>query len=529
MILTSTMILAQNKKITVGAIEAELNSPLENRYAFIVGIDHYRDQEISNLSSCRLDAVRFSSFLKSNANWKLPKNKIELLLDPNEKTFKESFIQLLNTIEKPDISTLYFYYSGHGIQGGIVPSDFDKTKLNHLISYDWIKEEISVRNIKAVVLVLDACYSGSIVDTKNMVPFDENYFGAFNEDNETNKHIIFTATNAYRVTSAGKHESMYSSYFLEALENSKGDIDGNGVLSSGELFNTIKNDMGSTNVPQFYGNKNFPMAAFSSGSNTVNTINADVLAKTNEPTYINSNFISWRKRLDRIKPNKELLQKMIQSLRSSDNAEASARLGYLYREGIGMRKNINLAISHFVTAAEQGNAFAQYNLGYLYANGIGFNKDEKKAIRYYRMAATKGHPFALYNMGAAFAKPEGGLCPYDFERARKWLEKAALYDIPSTYFTIGTLYSHEASQQETKEQEKRLKKEAYKWYLKAATNNHPRAQVALAVHYSERGRGRSDSLLTRHWLRKACRNNEMQACRKLIDYMDTTSLTSNQQ
>jgi hypothetical protein len=51
---------SQSKEIKVGSNQKEI-SPVKNRHAFIIGIDHYKDPEIQNFTSCRIDAVKFEA------------------------------------------------------------------------------------------------------------------------------------------------------------------------------------------------------------------------------------------------------------------------------------------------------------------------------------------------------------------------------------------------------------------------------------------------------------------------------------
>ena len=56
-------------------------------------------------------------------------------------------------------------------------------------------------------------------------------------------------------------------------------------------------------------------------------------------------------------------------------------------------------MSHFeiVNAlAEQGDVASQFRLGELYYNGVGVRKNKTKALRWWTNAAEQGHPHAQY-------------------------------------------------------------------------------------------------------------------------------------
>ncbi len=515
---------AQQKQITVGNLSEETLDPSMHRYAFIVGNDHYEDPKINNLSSCRLDAVRFSGFLKSNQNWNLPSQHIKVLLDARKENFQKAFLKQLNGITIPEISTLYFYYSGHGVQGGIVPSNYKIDNTSTLISYDWIQQKIEEYQVNAVVFVIDACYSGSIINYKSE-GFNQEYWNALKQDKENNK-AVFTATNAFRVTPSGKHESEYTKHFLMAISQENTDSNKDGIITAGELFKGIEKETGEMNEPQFFGNVHFPMA--SSKEVVAGAYERFILGKKkNNVTNTLQDIITWRKQMEAIHFTENQASSEIKKLEENGSPEAYARIGFLYREGLGISKDINRAISYFVTAAEDGNGFAYYNLGYLYTNGIGFEKDTEKGLNYYKKSALKEDPFAQYNLGLLYSKENNGVCKTDPKKAEYWLKKASNYDMPFAFFSLGVLFYKKAEKTSTPTIKATLEKESFKWFLKAATNHHPRAQIEIAKSYEE-GKGiNKNQLLAKHWLKKACKNNELQACRKLIYLNEKTQLSSN--
>ncbi|MGR9089114.1 MAG: hypothetical protein ACU85U_00880 [Gammaproteobacteria bacterium] len=48
----------------------------------------------------------------------------------------------------------------------------------------------------------------------------------------------------------------------------------------------------------------------------------------------------------------------------------------------------------FEAAAAKGHAPAQYSLGYTYRSGCGVERNVDEAIKWYRLAAAQGHPDA---------------------------------------------------------------------------------------------------------------------------------------
>jgi hypothetical protein len=78
--------------------------------------------------------------------------------------------------------------------------------------------------------------------------------------------------------------------------------------------------------------------------------------------------------------------------------EAQFRLGWNYFRGIGVSKDVWVAIDWFRKAAKQNDANAQNMLGVLYATGDGVARDRRQAFKWYSMAAKQGLAVAESNL-----------------------------------------------------------------------------------------------------------------------------------
>jgi TPR repeat protein len=67
-----------------------------------------------------------------------------------------------------------------------------------------------------------------------------------------------------------------------------------------------------------------------------------------------------------------------------------------YEEGFeaASKGSYNTALVEFQIAAEKGDVRAQYSLGIMYFDGIGVKKDHDIAVKWLKKAADKGHPAA---------------------------------------------------------------------------------------------------------------------------------------
>ena len=105
------------------------------------------------------------------------------------------------------------------------------------------------------------------------------------------------------------------------------------------------------------------------------------------------------------------------------NAKAQALMGYLYKDGKGVRRDLAEAAKWFGMAALQGDAEAQDWFGYLYETGQGVPQDYREAVRWYQMAAEQGNADAQKNLGLMYANGKG--VAQSSQDAVMWLKKAA--------------------------------------------------------------------------------------------------------
>ena len=141
------------------------------------------------------------------------------------------------------------------------------------------------------------------------------------------------------------------------------------------------------------------------------------------------------------------------------DAKAQCRLGILYANGKGVRRNLEKARTWVTRAAEQGFAPAQCILGGSYRTGQGAPRNDAEAAKWYRLAAEQGVGVAQYNLGQFYYKGEG--VPRDCAEAAKWFRRAAERGIAPAQFNIGAMYdSGEGVPENTQE--------AYIWYFLAA-------------------------------------------------------------
>jgi TPR repeat protein len=126
--------------------------------------------------------------------------------------------------------------------------------------------------------------------------------------------------------------------------------------------------------------------------------------------------------------------KLFEAAAQKGNREAQHTLGYMYRDGMGTKRNDTKAIAWYRRAAEQGYAPAEYNLGLMYAQGEGARADPAAARRWFRRAADHG------SLEAQVKLAEIAIVDEQYEEAFLWFSKAADQDNADAAFNVGSLY-----------------------------------------------------------------------------------------
>jgi uncharacterized protein len=126
--------------------------------------------------------------------------------------------------------------------------------------------------------------------------------------------------------------------------------------------------------------------------------------------------------------------KLFEAAARKGNPEAQHTLGFMYRDGMGTRRDNAKAMAWYRKAAEQGYAPAAYNLGLMYAQGEGARPDATTAQIWFRKAADHGSVEAQVKLAEIAVGEE------KYEDAFLWFNKAADQDDADAAFNVGSLY-----------------------------------------------------------------------------------------
>lgn len=164
---------------------------------------------------------------------------------------------------------------------------------------------------------------------------------------------------------------------------------------------------------------------------------------------------------------------LIELLGASENGlpELSFLKGFLYQSGHGVPKDLALAYSHYVRAAEAGSVLAQYLVASMLLSGAGAQKNISKAAKWLKEAASRGHApsaYTLYEIGRQHLLDDALA-----SESMVWLRKAASLGLPLAMYKLGEQMQAEKNS-----------KEAMIWYTRAADCGSAVACDVLANIYS---------------------------------------------
>ncbi|MCK5793690.1 MAG: caspase family protein, partial [Anaerolineales bacterium] len=208
----------------------EIMGAEDKYYALIIGVSNYPDPMIPNLDDHPThDAERLSMLLSGQYIFK--EEDVMLLLNPYRVDILKSFDKLSRTITPND--NLLIFFAGHGYYdpdaklGYWLPADAESD-----FTANWIYNDVLVANLKRIhskhtLLISDACFSGSIFQTRSMNRAPMAYQKKYNLPS---RKAITSG-----VLEAVPNESVFFRYLADQLESNP-----DRYMSAGELFRNLE-------------------------------------------------------------------------------------------------------------------------------------------------------------------------------------------------------------------------------------------------------------------------------------------------
>ncbi len=224
-------------------------------WAVVIGVASYN--HMPTLRFTDDDAYRMYAFLKSPEGGALSDDNIRILID-EDATKKQILSTLENVFTKAGPNDLVMlYFSGHGLPGSFLPSDFDG--FDNRIYHDEIRDILDRSPAKYKICIADACHSGGLLAMKGA---DANnallkYYEALAQSSPGSALILSSKSSETSLESSGLRQGVFSHFLIKGL---KGEADKNqdNIVSVQELFDftyhNVRSYTGSRQSPVIKGN-----------------------------------------------------------------------------------------------------------------------------------------------------------------------------------------------------------------------------------------------------------------------------------
>ena len=200
------------------------------------------------------------------------------------------------------------------------------------------------------------------------------------------------------------------------------------------------------------------------------------------------------------------------STEASSSASALNDLACMIASGLGTKKNMRMAVAHFMEAVGKNNLFAMLNLAKLYQEGNGVEKDMRKAQELYQRAYDSGYTDAMVLCGDAILEQYDDST--DPKEAIRCYEKAVLKRSPYASYRLGWAYKEGIGVDVDESR-------ALSYYQRAVDMQYPDAMAEMGIMYREGILVSEDVAKAKDLLQKAAAKNSTKAMKELADmYLD---------
>ena len=214
-------------------------------YALIIGINNYDDPVIEDLENPLWDAQRLYDIL--HTNYTFEEGNMSFLENPTRTEIETALFNLSKMITMND--NLLIFFAGHGLYdeeadiGYWLPSDAKRNNPAQWFRNSTLVDYLKMIKSKHTLLIADACFAGSIFNTRSVFP-----------DAPKAINRLYELPSRKAMASGMKNEevpdkSIFIKYLIERLKDNSEDY-----LSSEQLFYSFRHAvMNNTDVMPKFG------------------------------------------------------------------------------------------------------------------------------------------------------------------------------------------------------------------------------------------------------------------------------------
>jgi hypothetical protein len=206
-----------------------------NIYAVIVGVSLYT--AMPSLKYSDDDAYLMYSFFKSPKGGALRDDNLAVLIDEMAtlERIKSSLRQISEQANSNDI--ILFYFSGHGINGAFLPSDYDGN--TQILKHKEVLEIMENSPAKSKIIIADACYAGSFTNKGAKGDYNlDAFYNAF--ENTKGGTLLLLSSKEQETSSESKilRQGVFSYYLIKGLSGSA-NRNNDQIITVEELFEYV--------------------------------------------------------------------------------------------------------------------------------------------------------------------------------------------------------------------------------------------------------------------------------------------------
>lgn len=139
-----------------------------------------------------------------------------------------------------------------------------------------------------------------------------------------------------------------------------------------------------------------------------------------------------------IKGNFDEAFNIINKLAADGYLKAQTRLGYIYENGLGIKRDYSKALEWYQKADAAGFTRARVRIGFLYERGLGVDADPVKAINIYEEAIAQGDGFAMARLGQMYI--QGDVLTRNYQKAYTLFENGVASNSNHALPWLGEMY-----------------------------------------------------------------------------------------
>jgi len=237
---------------------------LASTKVLVIGVGEYNDTSVIQLQGAVKDAEAFSEIIGRTVD----NPSIELIENPTLTSLKVNILEWARNSEPRD--TLILYYSGHGYSIDndtyLIPSDIntryiEETAYNFTTGLKSISADIRAKD---VLIIIDACYSGSLVSGERPLTDAKIKEGTI-EEIAKDKGYVFLLSSKSNETSKERPEGggQFTYYLLKGIEG-EANTDNDEEITVSEVYDYLREEVrkatSNNQTPVMFGDREIVIA-----------------------------------------------------------------------------------------------------------------------------------------------------------------------------------------------------------------------------------------------------------------------------